>query len=185
MCAVSSRTLQMSNANERSTNHCDSSLKNVAPTTHNNNKTASNAHPTRNLTRNLTRILNNHRHTFHMCTHPHATTQQHATTRNNTQHHATTTIVQAADTPYPQLRSLLEKYQKPEQVDDLAQMQRGIQETTEAMHSSMSSILNRGGKIDQLVQKSDTLATSSSKTFKRIVRGARHPNQRVVHSRGP
>ena len=101
------------------------------------------------------------------------------------QHHATTTTVQAADTPYPQLRSLLEKYQKPEQVDDLAQMQRGIQETTEAMHSSMSSILNRGGKIDQLVQKSDTLATSSSKTFKRIVRGARHPNQRFVHSRGP
>ena len=144
---------------------------NVAPTTHNNNKTASNAHPTRNLTRNL----NNHRHTFHMCTQP----------RNNTQHHATTTTVQAADTPYPQLRSLLEKYQKPEQVDDLAQMQRGIQETTEAMHSSMSSILNRGGKIDQLVQKSDTLATSSSKTFKRIVRSARHPNQRFVHSRGP
>ena len=56
-------------------------------------------------------------------------------------------------------------------------MQRGIQETTDAMHSNMSSILNRGGKIEQLVQKSDNLITPS-KMFKREIHGAcTHPRR--------
>lgn len=52
-----------------------------------------------------------------------------------------------------------------------AQMQRGIQETTDAMHSNMSSILNRGGKIEHLVKQSDNLITPS-KMFKREIQGA-------------
>ncbi|KAI9881702.1 MAG: palmitoyltransferase, partial [Watsoniomyces obsoletus] len=63
--------------------------------------------------------------------------------------------------PWPPLEGYIEKYQKPEDVDSITRAQQELNETKIILHKTIESVLERGEKIDNLVQKSDGLSASS------------------------
>ncbi|KAL1874543.1 palmitoyltransferase [Diaporthe australafricana] len=64
----------------------------------------------------------------------------------------------------PQLKEYIEKYQDPHQADNIMKIQKELDETKIVLHKTIESVLQRGEKIDDLVQKSDGLS-SQSKMF--------------------
>lgn len=64
----------------------------------------------------------------------------------------------------PQLKEYLQKYQDPHQADNIMKIQKELDETKIVLHKTIESVLQRGEKIDDLVQKSDGLS-SQSKMF--------------------
>lgn len=67
-------------------------------------------------------------------------------------------------TLFPELESLLAKYQNPHEADALMKVQAELDETKIVLQQSIENVLQRGEKLDALVDKSEAL-TSSSKTF--------------------
>ncbi|RMD41840.1 hypothetical protein DV735_g3266, partial [Chaetothyriales sp. CBS 134920] len=63
--------------------------------------------------------------------------------------------------PYPQLKEYIVKYQDPNQADSIMKVQRELDETKIVLHKTIESVLERGEKIDSLVQKSDGLSAQS------------------------
>lgn len=66
----------------------------------------------------------------------------------------------------PQLKEYIDKYQDPHQADNILKIQKELDETKIVLHKTIESVLQRGEKIDDLVQKSDGLS-SQSKMFYR------------------
>ncbi|KAL4885714.1 Longin-like domain-containing protein [Aspergillus karnatakaensis] len=66
--------------------------------------------------------------------------------------------------PFPALRDYITQYQDPENADKLGKMQRELDETTAILHKTIDTVLQRGEKLDDLVQKSEGLS-SQSKMF--------------------
>lgn len=74
-----------------------------------------------------------------------------------------------ADTPDQALQLLqdaLQKYQNPEAADKLAKIQRDLDETKIILHKTIESVLDRGEKLDQLVDKSADLSMASQLFYK-------------------
>ncbi|KAI9337071.1 snare Ykt6 [Zopfochytrium polystomum] len=69
-----------------------------------------------------------------------------------------------AEKGYPELKEHLVKFQDPHAADPLLRVQRDLDETKVVLHKTMESLLNRGEKLDDLVQRSDQLS-SMSKSF--------------------
>lgn len=67
---------------------------------------------------------------------------------------------------YPQLKDYIVKYQKPEEMDSITKIQRDLDDTKEVLHKTINSLLERGERIDDLVDKSDGL-NAQSKMFYR------------------
>ena len=63
--------------------------------------------------------------------------------------------------PFPQLKEYLEKYQDPQQADSIMKIQKELDETKIVLHKTIESVLERGEKIDSLVEKSDGLSAQS------------------------
>jgi len=61
----------------------------------------------------------------------------------------------------PELKDYLDKYQDPAQADSILKIQRELDETKIVLHKTIESVLQRGEKIDDLVQKSDGLSAQS------------------------
>lgn len=53
------------------------------------------------------------------------------------------------------------KYQDPQQADSVMKIQKELDETKIVLHKTIESVLERGEKIDDLVQKSDGLSAQS------------------------
>jgi len=66
--------------------------------------------------------------------------------------------------PLPQLKDYIVKYQDPSQADSIMKIQRELDETKIELHKTIESLLERGEKIDDLVEKSQGLS-SQSKMF--------------------
>lgn len=64
----------------------------------------------------------------------------------------------------PNLDEYLSKYQDPTQADNISKIQRELDETKIVLHKTIESVLDRGEKLDTLVQRSDNLS-SASKMF--------------------
>jgi synaptobrevin homolog YKT6 len=62
---------------------------------------------------------------------------------------------------FPQLKEYITKYQDPNQADSIMKVQRELDETKIVLHKTIESVLERGEKIDSLVQKSDGLSAQS------------------------
>ena len=73
---------------------------------------------------------------------------------------------QKPNTPLPQLAEYLVKYQDPAEADSIMKIQRELDETKIVLHKTIESVLERGEKIDSLVEKSGNLS-ASSKVFLR------------------
>lgn len=65
------------------------------------------------------------------------------------------------NTPFPALAGYLVKYQDPAQADSIMKIQRELDETKIVLHKTIESVLERGEKIDSLVEKSGNLSASS------------------------
>lgn len=65
---------------------------------------------------------------------------------------------------WPELNKTLIRFQTPEEADKILKIKRDIEDTKIIMLDAIDKILERGEKIDNLVQKSDDLG-AASKTF--------------------
>lgn len=64
----------------------------------------------------------------------------------------------------PQLQGYIQKYQDPKQADSLLKIQQELDETKIVLHKTIESVLERGEKLDSLVERSTQLS-GSSKAF--------------------
>jgi len=67
----------------------------------------------------------------------------------------------------PGLDELLKKYQNPEEVDKLLKIKRDLDDTKEILVKSMDQLLQRGEKLDELIQLSGDLSFQSKAFAKR------------------
>jgi synaptobrevin homolog YKT6 len=70
-------------------------------------------------------------------------------------------------TPFQQLKEYLVKYQNPHEADSILRVQKEIDETKVILHKTIESMLDRGERLDQLVDKSEKLS-AQSKTFYKV-----------------
>ncbi|KAG9354859.1 hypothetical protein JZ751_001572 [Albula glossodonta] len=67
---------------------------------------------------------------------------------------------------YTALDSYLAKYQNPREADSMTKVQAELDETKIILHNTMESLLERGEKLDDLVQKSEHLGNQSKAFYK-------------------
>ncbi|KAG8530051.1 uncharacterized protein KY384_005533 [Bacidia gigantensis] len=64
------------------------------------------------------------------------------------------------------LKEYITKYQDPQQADSILKIQKELDETKIVLHKTIESVLERGEKIDSLVEKSDGLSSQSKMFYK-------------------
>lgn len=67
---------------------------------------------------------------------------------------------------WPYLNEALTKYQDPTEADKLLKIQRELDETKHILHKTIDSVLERGEKLDSLVEKSSDLSLASQVFYK-------------------
>lgn len=67
---------------------------------------------------------------------------------------------------YDKLAAYLKKYQDPSQADSIMKVQQELDETKIVLHKTIESVLQRGEKLDSLVDKSEALSLSSRMFYK-------------------
>jgi len=72
--------------------------------------------------------------------------------------------IKEGDAPFPELAEFLEKYQDPKKADAMTKIQSELDETKIILHNTIEAVLQRGEKLDDLVEKSEGLSMQS-KTF--------------------
>ncbi|GAA0149432.1 hypothetical protein LIER_08605 [Lithospermum erythrorhizon] len=68
--------------------------------------------------------------------------------------------------PWPYLSDALTKFQDPAEADKLFRIQRELDETKIILHKTIDSVLERGEKLDSLVDKSSDLSAASQMFYK-------------------
>lgn len=64
------------------------------------------------------------------------------------------------------LQSYLVKYQDPKQADTIMKVQAELDETKVVLHKTIESVLERGEKLDNLVERSNALSAQSKMFYK-------------------
>ena len=67
---------------------------------------------------------------------------------------------------YAPLEDYLVKYQDPSAADKVTKIQRDLEDTTQILHKTIDSVLERGTKLDSLVERSDDLSRQSKMFYK-------------------
>mmetsp|Transcript_30220 Transcript_30220/g.40351 ORF Transcript_30220/g.40351 Transcript_30220/m.40351 type:complete len:201 (+) Transcript_30220:169-771(+) len=67
---------------------------------------------------------------------------------------------------FPSIETYLQKYQDPAAADKVTKIQQDLDETTSILHKTIDSVLERGEKLDSLVEKSDDLSRQSKMFYK-------------------
>ncbi|KAJ3677910.1 hypothetical protein LUZ60_001713 [Juncus effusus] len=68
--------------------------------------------------------------------------------------------------PWPYLTDALTKFQDPAEADKLMKIQRDLDETKIILHKTIESVLERGERLDSLVEKSSDLSAASQMFYK-------------------
>lgn len=76
------------------------------------------------------------------------------------------TVTQPESIPFPKADEYLQKYQDPSAADKVSKIQKDLDETTEILHKTIDSVLERGVKLDNLVEKSNDLSAQSKLFYK-------------------
>ena len=77
------------------------------------------------------------------------------------------TKVPVGDTvAFPPIEDYLQKYQDPAAADKVTKIQRDLDETTQILHKTIDSVLERGVKLDSLVERSNDLSSQSKIFYK-------------------
>lgn len=74
------------------------------------------------------------------------------------------------DLNYSQLETYLKKYQDPSQADSIMKVQQELDDTKVVLHKTIEGVLQRGEKLDALVDKSEALSSSSRMFYKQAKR---------------
>jgi synaptobrevin family protein YKT6 len=69
---------------------------------------------------------------------------------------------------WPKLKEYITKYQDPQAADSIMKIQKELDETKILMKKTIESVLERGEKIDSLVQKSDGLSAQSKMFYTQV-----------------
>lgn len=67
---------------------------------------------------------------------------------------------------YGELEVYLKKYQDPSQADSIMKVQQELDDTKVVLHKTIEGVLQRGEKLDALVDKSEALSSSSRMFYK-------------------
>ncbi|EIE76346.1 hypothetical protein G6F46_008989 [Rhizopus delemar] len=67
---------------------------------------------------------------------------------------------------YSELAQYIQKYQDPQQADNIMKVQKELDETTAILHKTIDSVLQRGEKLDSLVDRSEALSSQSKMFYK-------------------
>jgi len=67
---------------------------------------------------------------------------------------------------FPGLEEYLQKYQDPSAADKITKIQNDLDETTQILHKTIDSVLERGVKLDNLVERSNDLSAQSKMFYK-------------------
>lgn len=67
---------------------------------------------------------------------------------------------------WPKLEEYLAKYQNPAEADKVTKIQKDLDETTQILHKTIDSVLERGVKLDNLVERSNDLSAQSKLFYK-------------------
>jgi synaptobrevin family protein YKT6 len=70
--------------------------------------------------------------------------------------------------PMPQFSDYIVKYQDPKQADSIMKIQQELDETKIVLHKTIESLLERGEKLDSLVERSEALSGSSKKFYTHV-----------------
>lgn len=76
------------------------------------------------------------------------------------------TAANAPTTRFAELEQYLAKYQDPQNADTIMKVQQELDETKIVLHKTIESVLDRGEKLDSLVDKSEALSASSRMFYK-------------------
>ena len=68
--------------------------------------------------------------------------------------------------PFPKMEEYLQKFQNPAEADKVMKIQKDLDETTDILHKTIDSVLERGVKLDALVERSDDLSKQSKMFYK-------------------
>ncbi|XP_052772688.1 synaptobrevin homolog YKT6-like [Mya arenaria] len=78
-------------------------------------------------------------------------------------------IAKEDEIKFPELEQMLQKYQNPREADAMTKINADLDETKIILHNTIEAVLERGEKIDDLVEKSEGLSLQS-KTFYKTAR---------------
>ncbi len=67
---------------------------------------------------------------------------------------------------FPALDEYLQKFQDPSAADKITKIQNDLDETTQILHKTIDSVLERGVKLDNLVERSNDLSAQSKMFYK-------------------
>lgn len=76
------------------------------------------------------------------------------------------TVTVPESMPFPEAETYLQKYQNPSEADKVTKIQKDLDETTQILHKTIDSVLERGVKLDNLVDKSNDLSAQSKLFYK-------------------
>ncbi|CAG8451954.1 8797_t:CDS:2 [Ambispora leptoticha] len=72
----------------------------------------------------------------------------------------------ADQNPFPELKTYLTKYQDPKQGDQIMKVQEQLDETKQVMHNTIESLLQRGERLDDLINRSQDISFQSKAFYK-------------------
>lgn len=67
---------------------------------------------------------------------------------------------------FPPMDKMIVDYQDPAKADKITKIQRDLDETTEVLHRTIDNVLERGVRLDELVDRSDDLSRQSKMFYK-------------------
>ena len=67
---------------------------------------------------------------------------------------------------FPEIDKAITEYQDPAKADKITRIQKDLDDTMNIMHKTIDNVLERGVKLDTLVQKSDDLSMQSKAFYK-------------------
>lgn len=67
---------------------------------------------------------------------------------------------------FPAIHTMLRKYQDPKEADPIMKVQKDLDETKIILHKTIESVLDRGEKLDNLVDRSNALSTQTKMFYK-------------------
>jgi synaptobrevin homolog YKT6 len=76
------------------------------------------------------------------------------------------TCTVAESIAFPKIEEYLQKYQNPAEADKVTKIQNDLDETTQILHKTIDSVLERGVKLDNLVDRSNDLSAQSKMFYK-------------------
>lgn len=68
--------------------------------------------------------------------------------------------------PFPELQGMVKRYQNPAEADNIMKIQKDLDDTKIILHKTIDSVLERGVKLDNLVEKSTDLSAQSKMFYK-------------------